>query len=143
METVKALTRADLEANDVALDIQIEAGLPIVAADAVGIEQAMINLVRNATDALGTTDRTRRRIILCAFKRDRERVGVCVSDNGPGIAESDFERIFKPLFTTKLNGIGMGLAIVRSIIESHGSRITVESVCGNGARFEFDLPIAG
>jgi signal transduction histidine kinase len=71
----------------------------------------------------------------------RDTVRVSIKDTGPGVATSDLDQIFKPLFTTKAHGMGMGLSICHSVIESHGGRIWVSSVIGGGSVFHFELPV--
>jgi signal transduction histidine kinase len=80
-----------------------------------------------------------RQLVVTAQRVD-QRVEITVYDTGPGIAEPDIERLFKPFFTTKPNGMGMGLAICRTTVESHGGQLTVESRLGQGASFRITLP---
>ena len=142
LDMVGSLTKPDLQAKGISLEMRIEAGLPLVIADRIGLEQAMINLIQNAADALMESPRSQpRRVVLHAFRRDARRVGIAVSDNGNGIAKDQLSKIFQPLFTTKRKGTGMGLGIVRSIVESHGSSIVVRSEREVGTTFEFDIPI--
>lgn len=142
LEEVVSLTRNDLRIRGISLEMHIEPGLPLICADRVGLEQVMINLIQNAADATADNDRSARLITIRALRTDPQHVRISVSDNGKGIDQNDLVRIFQPLFTTKSRGTGMGLAIVRSIIESHGSRIKVESKLRAGATFEFALPVA-
>ena len=142
LDMVGSLTKPDLQAKGISLEMRIEAGLPLVIADRIGLEQAMINLIQNAADALMESPKIQpRRVVLHAFRRDARRVGIAVSDNGNGIAKDQLSKIFQPLFTTKRKGTGMGLGIVRSIVESHGSSIVVRSEREVGTTFEFDIPI--
>ena len=143
LNAVASLTRSDLSARNTALQIQIEAGLPMIAADRVGIEQVMINLIHNATDAACENNGCARQVTVRAFRRDPRWIAIAVSDTGKGIDSKDVRNIFRPLFTTKANGTGLGLTIVRSIVESHGAKIHVRSEPGAGATFEFTVPVAG
>jgi signal transduction histidine kinase len=143
LNAVASLTRSDLSAKNTVLQIQIEAGLPMIAADRVGIEQLMINLIRNATDAACENNGRPRQVTVRAFRRDPRWIAIAVSDTGKGIESKDLGNVFRPLFTTKANGTGLGLTIVRSIVESHGAEIHVRSEPGAGATFEFTLPVAG
>ena len=143
LEDIASLTRADLQARSVYLELYIEPRLPLILADRVGIEQVMINLIQNAADASLDGARSDRRVTVRAFQKDSRWVGISVNDAGKGIDPEDCSRIFQPLFTTKPKGTGLGLTIVRSIVESHGAEIQVHSEPGNGATFEFALPVAG
>jgi integral membrane sensor domain MASE1/signal transduction histidine kinase len=120
----------------VRLDVEVESELPLVALDHVQVQQVLINLMRNGMDAMESVPSDR------ALRARARRVGDVVqteiSDRGPGIAFPD--RIFEPFFTTKENGMGMGLAICRSIVESHGGRLWAEQNELQGATFIFTLP---
>jgi signal transduction histidine kinase len=142
LDAVTSLFRSDLQARDISVQIQIEPGLPMVAADRVGIEQVMINLIQNAADAVCDGERSERRIALRALRVGPRWVSIAVDDTGNGIDRTDLGRIFEPLFTTKSKGTGMGLAIVRSIVEAHGAQIRVRSERGAGTTFQFALPVA-
>jgi PAS domain S-box-containing protein len=120
----------------VRMNIEIQNDLPSLTLDRVQIQQVLINLVRNGMEAMeaGTADR----ILGIRVRQKEGTVQTEVSDRGPGI---EFPaRIFEPFFTTKQSGMGMGLAICRSIIESHGGRLWVEKNEPNGAKFIFTLP---
>jgi PAS domain S-box-containing protein len=124
--------------NRVLLRTDLAADLPLVPGDAVELPQVLINLIMNAIEALRTaTDR--RREILIRSAQNPDGVLIQVQDSGPGIAPEVADRIFEPFFTTKREGIGMGLAISRSIVESHGGHLWAESSY-NGALFQFTLP---
>lgn len=143
LDAAASLTRSDLQARGVSLEMQIEPGLPMITADRVGMEQVMINLIQNAADAVCGSEHFERRVSVRAFQRESRWIGIEVGDTGKGIDQKDLGRIFQPLFTTKPKGTGMGLAIVRSIVESHGAQIRVYSERGTGTTFEFGLPVAG
>jgi len=106
----------------------------------VQLQQVILNLIVNAADAMRAAQP---RVLTVQTSRTASGVvRVSIEDTGPGIGESDRERIFDPLFTTKVGGMGMGLSICRSIVESHGGRIWVSAVASRGARFQFELPAA-
>ena len=115
----------------------MDAGLPQLMLDRIQIEQVFINLIRNGVDAMDRTkgDRT----IRIRASRTDETVRVRVHDHGSGLEFPD--KVFQAFFTTKETGMGMGLAICRSIIESHGGRLWAEKVVPVGATFVFTLPV--
>jgi PAS domain S-box-containing protein len=123
---------------NVRVDVRIEHGLPSVAADRIQIQQVLVNLMRNGMEAM--TAAPSERTLEVRILRHEEVVRAEISDHGPGIEHP--ERLFEPFFTTKETGMGMGLAICRSIVESHGGRLWVEQNKPCGARFVFTLPVA-
>lgn len=141
IDSVMSLMRIDLQARGILLQIHIQPWLPTVAADRVGIEQVMINLIQNAADAAFNGRPSEKRVNVRVSRVAPRWVGVAVDDTGNGIHQRDLGRIFQPLFTTKAKGTGMGLAIVRSIVEAHGTQIHVHSKLGVGSTFEFSLPV--
>lgn len=121
------------------LETVVAPRLPMVHGDAVLLVQVLLNLVLNALDAVSEQPLGHRFITVRAIPKDAA-VELSVSDSGPGLNPSNEEAIFEPFFTTKAKGIGMGLAICRSIVEAHGGRIAAESGPGGGARFRLTLP---
>ena len=105
------------------------------------IQQVLVNLLRNGIDALKGTDLPEKRIGV-AIDKETDKVEISVSDNGGGVSNEEFERLFEPFFTTKRQGLGLGLAISRTIIEDHGGQITAERGLRGGLTFRFTLPIA-
>ncbi len=142
LDNVVSLVRSDLQARGVSLKLLVERRLPMVAADRVGIEQVMINLIQNAADAVCANDRSQRQIVVRVSRADSRWITIAVDDTGKGIDPIDLGQVFQPLFTTKSKGTGMGLAIVRSIVEAHGAQIRVHSKPGAGTTFDFTLPVA-
>lgn len=130
----------DLKRAKVELEIVCSDRLPAVTADTVELQQVFVNLINNAVDAM--RDQPSQRRITLEFIEKEKSVQVNVADTGPGIAEENIERLFEPFFTTKTSGMGMGLQICRSAVESMGSELTVTNQAGGGARFEFALPLA-
>jgi signal transduction histidine kinase len=108
--------------------------------DPTQIQQVLINLVGNAFEAMRDKPVNKRRVELTTEKNGDETIRVSVRDYGVGISDEARERLFEQFFTTKEEGLGMGLTIVRSIIEAHGGKIEAENVPGGGARFHFTLP---
>ena len=118
----------------------LDPGLPMVEGDPVQLQQVLLNLVINAFDAMRDTTAIQRKVVI-ATERDADGVTrVSVRDYGTGIPEEVRKRMFDQFFTTKSKGLGLGLAIVRSIVKSHGGTIAAENVDGGGARFHFTLP---
>lgn len=139
IESGVSLLKRDLSRHDVRVHIQGDAHLPDVVADPVLIEQVVVNLVRNACDAL-STQAGERHIHVSAAQAGRF-VRVSVADNGPGLQGVRGERLFAPFYSTKADGMGMGLAICRSIIELHYGVLDAEEAPERGAVFSFSLPI--
>jgi PAS domain S-box-containing protein len=123
------------------LEASLGNDLPFVAADPVQIQQVLINLLANAFDAVQEMPSHRRKVEITT-ENGSDEVRVTVRDHGTGIAEEARERLFDQFFTTKAQGVGMGLAIVWSIIDAHSGRISAENVDGEGAQFTFSLPVS-
>jgi C4-dicarboxylate-specific signal transduction histidine kinase len=133
--------QSDAEQAGVTLDLQLLNALPKVRMDPLLIEQVLLNLLRNAIEAVQDLALERRRITLATAMPDAGVVALSVSDHGPGVGEAVRERLFDAFATDKPGGLGLGLAICRSVIESHGGAISCES-SATGARFAFTLPAA-
>jgi two-component system sensor kinase FixL len=125
------------------LETSLDANLPVIEGDPVQLQQVLLNLVINAFDAMRDTASSKRKVFIATQSNGDGTVRASVRDHGVGIAEDMRDRLFDPFFSTKTEGLGMGLAIVRSIIEAHGGTITAENVDDCGARFEFALPVNG
>ncbi len=118
----------------------LEPNLPPIEADPIQLQQVLINLVINAFDAMRNTPLSRRKVVIATERNGDGVICMSVRDYGTGIPEEARERVFEQFFTTKAKGLGMGLGIVRSIVESHGGTVAGENVDGGGARFHFTLP---
>jgi signal transduction histidine kinase len=125
------------------LDTLLEPNLPAVQADPIQLQQVLLNLVINAIDAMHDTPAAHRKIVIATERKGDGTIRTSVRDYGVGISEEARERVFEHFFTTKAKGLGLGLAIVRSIIKSHGGTIVAENADGGGARFYFTLPTSG
>ncbi|HET9716503.1 MAG TPA: PAS domain-containing protein [Pseudolabrys sp.] len=121
----------------VRMEIDLEDDLPLIAFDRIQLQQVFVNLIRNGVDAMDGTSGDK--VLRIRVYRVGDVIQIQVSDLGSGIAFP--EKIFEPFFTSKENGMGMGLAICRSIVESHGGRLWVENNEPRGAKFAFTLPI--
>ena len=140
IEDVLTFLGAELADDEVVVEAEIEDGLQPVFADRVQIEQVLVNLIHNAVDAIRNCDRTGRRLRVAANRSDAGFVWVVVEDFGPGMPEADAAKVFDAFYSTKANGMGMGLAICRTIVEAHGGRIQIHSRPGEGATCTFTLP---
>jgi len=128
---LQRLLGVELAARDIHLTLQVEPESLEIAADPDLLDQALINLVRNSIEAL--RDRPAGRIVLSAHRDAEGRVAIDVVDNGPGIAEDLSDKIFVPFFTTKRQGSGIGLTIVRHIATAHSASVDVSQTPGGGA----------
>jgi PAS domain S-box-containing protein len=135
-----SLVDGEARSKEIALGASIEQGLPPVRADRVRIQQVLLNLLVNAMEALASAAAPRS--VEVHAGRDDGAVAVHVTDSGPGIDPAQIKRVFEPFFSTKHEGMGMGLAISRSIVEEHGGRIrAMNNAERRGASFEFTLPL--
>jgi PAS domain S-box-containing protein len=144
-DVVKAVThmvQPDAAAQFCRVEMSLARDLPNIEGDPTQIQQALINLVRNALDAMRDATPGRRTVEIATSCNGDGTILVAVRDHGSGISEPTRERLFEQFFTTKKDGLGMGLAIARSIVEAHGGSIAAENANGGGARFHFRLPIA-
>ena len=132
----------DLEAHRHAIRINYDASpeLPPVLADGLQVQQVILNLVRNAIDAM--SDSLSARIIVITARFDQEVVEIVVQDTGPGLNPDAISQLLHPFFTTKPNGLGLGLSISQTIISAHGGRLWATTDPGAGATFHFTLPVA-
>jgi PAS domain S-box-containing protein len=138
IQEVTTLLHGELTRNGVSLRTDLGADLPRVLGDRVLLQQVLINLVMNSIDAMRSLAHTPRELLITSSKNHNE-VSIQVQDSGIGLDPQQTKHIFEPFFTTKSEGIGMGLSIARSIVESHGGRLSAESRA-QGALFQFTLP---
>jgi PAS domain S-box-containing protein len=137
---VVRLTQPECVRQGVTLRVEVAAALPPVWGDRVQVQQVLLNLVLNALEALATVTERPREVWIRVHHETADTVRVAVEDTGVGIAPEQREAIFTAFYTTKAQGLGMGLAISRSIIEAHGGRLWASANSGNGATFQFTLP---
>lgn len=137
---VTALMRLDARRAGVTLRVEQRPGAEWVVAQPIQIEQVILNLVRNAIEAMAESALGQGRVTLRARPAGGEAVEISVVDNGPGISEEVAEHLFEPFVTTKDQGLGLGLSISSGIVQAHGSRLTLNTSPGAGATFSFVLP---
>jgi signal transduction histidine kinase len=138
---VARIVRPDAVACSCEVETSLAKDLPLIEVDPVQIQQVLVNLVSNALDAMRQTALSQRKVEISTAGSGDGKVRLSVRDHGTGIRTEVHERLFDRFFTTKEQGLGMGLAIVRSIVESHGGEIQAENVADGGALFYFTLPV--
>ena len=138
---VLTLATTELQRKRIALRTELAPSLPPVVGDRVQLQQVVLNLIINAAEALADVDDRARDITVTTTRGDDNRVLVAVSDSGIGLSGVDLDHVFEPFYTKKTNGMGMGLSIARSIVESHGGSLWATPRVGAGATFQFTVPI--
>ncbi|MGA7002748.1 MAG: PAS domain S-box protein, partial [Pseudolabrys sp.] len=136
--SVLALVVIDLQEHEIDLQTQLDDRIPQVLGNSVQLQQVILNLVMNAIETMSSMETRALRIKTELSQPDT--VHVSIEDTGTGIKPSDVARVFKPMFTTKARGMGMGLSICQSIIENHNGRIWVSPGANGGSIFQFELP---
>jgi signal transduction histidine kinase len=139
---IDRIVGADARERKIDLRVDVAPPLPIVFGDRTQLTQAVLNLVNNAFDSICAVDDGPREVVLRAGGGEAGRLRVAVCDSGEGIDSKIMPRLFDPFFTTKSTGMGMGLAIVRTIVETHGGQLQAIQNPGRGATLEFVLPAA-
>jgi len=139
---VVRMMKSDAALRSCELKTLLEPDLPSIEADPIQLQQVLLNLLTNAFDAMRETSLNRRQVVIVTERNGHDIIGASVRDYGAGIPAEVLDQLFDHFFTTKAEGMGMGLAIVRSIIESHAGTIAAENVEGGGARFHFTLPVS-
>jgi C4-dicarboxylate-specific signal transduction histidine kinase len=137
---VLRLVRADALAHGCALATELDSTLPVIFGNAVQLQQVLLNLIINAFDAMRRAPGDTCRVEIASRRADANSIKVSVRDFGPGLPEDGPRRLFERFFSTKSEGMGMGLAIARSIIEAHNGTLDAEDADGGGARFWFRIP---
>jgi len=139
IEEVVILTQSEARRNNLALRTELAADLPPVMGDRVQLQQVVVNLILNAIEAMATVEDPARDLVITTRRGEGDEIRVAVRDSGIGLDPLNVERIFDAFHTTKPGGLGIGLSISRSIVESHGGRLWAESNDGPGATFQFTL----
>jgi signal transduction histidine kinase len=137
---VIALTRAEAANNSVSVQTQFAEGLPRVQCDRVQLQQVILNLIINAIQSMSSVEDGNRELHISTVSIEPEGVRVGVRDTGSGLSPESLSRLFEPFYTTKPEGMGMGLSICRSIIEAHGGRLWATGCEPRGALFQFTIP---
>jgi C4-dicarboxylate-specific signal transduction histidine kinase len=137
---VIALARSEVQRSGVSLQTRLAPDLPLVEGDRVQLQQVMLNLILNAVEALSGVSEGSRDLLISSEGGGADGVRVAVQDSGPGLIPESADRLFEAFYTTKPTGMGMGLAICRSIIEAHGGRLWATANEPRGAVFQFSLP---
>ena len=143
VDDVLPLVRAELRRHAIALQVSLAADVPQVLADRVQLQQVLINLLVNAAEAMRDVPTDRRRLVIrgaCEPIDDHAWAVITVEDTGVGLQELQADRLFEPFYSTKPAGLGMGLSISRSIVESHGGRLWATANPEHGATFHLALP---
>lgn len=140
-ETI-ALAHYEIQKNKIHLQTQFSTELPLIAGDKIQLQQVLLNLLTNGIDALAkAASSDERNLLIETRKYERDNILIAVKDSGIGLDSNNLDRIFEAFYTTKEEGMGMGLSISRSIIEAHGGRLWANPNDGAGATFQFTLPV--
>jgi C4-dicarboxylate-specific signal transduction histidine kinase len=137
---VLALVRGEMESHNVVLECDSPNALPLVMAQRVQLQQVLLNLITNAIDAMSSVKDRERLLKVRSELRGPGGIGISVEDSGTGIDPDHMPHLFDAFFTTKPHGMGMGLSICRSIVETHGGRLWAEQGSPHGASFFIELP---
>jgi PAS domain S-box-containing protein len=144
IDEVLQLVRSEIIARKVSVTTNLDAYIPLVMADRVQVQQVVLNLLMNACEAMADMPAPDRRLSLSTrFIAQDECIELTIKDSGSGIAAGELERIFQPFVTTKSEGMGLGLAICRSVAEAHQGRLWAENAAHGGAIFRLRLPVEG
>lgn len=135
-----ALVHDDLMKRQIAVLVELSDGLPPVRGDRIQLQQVILNLIMNASDAIDSAAGGSRELVVLSHKSGTDKVLVAVRDSGTGMDPQNIDRMFDAFFTTKPTGMGMGLSISRSIVEAHGGRIWAVRNDGSGLTVQFTLP---
>jgi C4-dicarboxylate-specific signal transduction histidine kinase len=140
IEEVVMLTEGQASRNRIAISLELQTDLPVVDGDRIQLQQVILNLMLNGIEAMAHGKQDQRRMFIRSREQGADRVCISIEDTGVGVNVEMMERLFEPFFTTRSEGIGMGLPISLSIIEAHGGRLWAESTPDKGSVFQFTLP---
>jgi signal transduction histidine kinase len=139
---LSGLLLGELARNDISLQMDLAADLPVVFGDRVQIQQVILNLISNGIEAMKPATQRPKELVISSNPGADGRVLVSIRDSGTGFAPEFAEKLFQAFFTTKQEGMGLGLSISRTIIEAHGGRLWATANIAHGATFQFTLPVA-
>jgi C4-dicarboxylate-specific signal transduction histidine kinase len=137
---VLELTHGETLKHGVSVRTHLADGLPLIQGDRVQLQQVILNLILNAVQAMGAVADRTREVLITTSQTEPNAVCLGVRDTGPGLSAETLPRLFEPFYTTKPDGMGMGLSICRSIIEDHGGRLWATQHEPRGALFQFTIP---
>jgi C4-dicarboxylate-specific signal transduction histidine kinase len=137
---VLTLAHSDLTRRGIAMECRLASALPPVTGDRVQLQQVLLNLVNNASDAMAEVLDRPRELIVETRACDEDTVSIVVTDSGHGLCIADTSKIFQPFYSTKQDGMGIGLSVCRTVIEAHGGSIRATKRQPYGAVLEVDLP---
>lgn len=141
IQGIAALAEGQAEKNNVSLALELTPDLPAVLGDKIQLQQVVLNLMMNGLEAMNSITDRPRNLLIRSRAQNAAEILVSVQDSGIGVSPQIMSRLFEPFFTTRSQGMGMGLPISRSIIEAHGGRLWAESTVNQGSVFQFTLPI--
>lgn len=140
LREVVSLSLEQLQSRRVTLRAEFADGLPPIRGDRVQLQQVLLNLIRNGSDAMNDVDDRPRQLTIRTSATEAGGVLVAVQDSGSGVHPADLDRVFDAFYTTKPDGLGMGLSICRTIIDAHGGKLWATAAVPYGAIFQFTLP---
>jgi len=140
---VVVLTYGEALKNGVSVRTQLAVGLPLIQGDRVQLQQVILNLILNAVQAMGAVTNDTREVLITTSQTEPNEVCLGVQDTGPGLSAETLPHLFEPFYTTKPDGMGMGISICRSIIEAHGGRLWATTCEPRGALFQVTIPATG
>jgi C4-dicarboxylate-specific signal transduction histidine kinase len=135
------LAHSEVQRNGVAVENQLSDDVPLVLADRVQLQQVILNLMMNAIEAMSGAGEGPRELLVRSGTDESQRILISIQDSGPGLDPKSLDHIFDAFYTTKPQGLGMGLAISRSLVEAHGGRLWASANAPHGAVFQFTLPV--
>lgn len=142
IQEILPLVEMDCRSHEVDLSLEFQADLPKVQVDGIQLQQVLLNLTRNAVEAMNACAPEERRMVIRTRALNDDEVELAVEDTGPGVPDTMLEQLFEPFFTTKPEGMGLGLSLSRSIIEAHGGTLRYDSRPETGSMFRIRLPTA-
>jgi len=142
IQEVLELLRVNFRRRSISVETRLSAEVPEIIGNRVQLQQVILNLLANAVDAMDSMPDSDRMLKITANRQEPNGVLITVEDSGPGIAPENIERIFEPFYTTKPQGMGMGLTICRSIVEAHGGSLVAAPSRLGGLAMQISLPVS-